>query len=43
MTTMASRANPELLERWNLQRDDKDWEEYLAQTGNPVTSWTGVG
>ena len=42
MTTMASRANPELLERWNLQRDDKDWDEYLARTGNTTTSWTGA-
>ena len=42
MTTMASRANPKLLERWNLQRDNKDWDEYLAWTDNPTASWTGV-
>ena len=32
---MASKANHKLLERWNCQRDDKDWDEYLALIGNP--------
>ena len=32
---MVSRANHKLLERWNCQRDDKDWDEYLARIGDP--------
>ena len=32
---MASRADHELLVRWNCQRDDKDWDKYLARMGNP--------
>ena len=32
---MASRADNELLKRWNCQRDDKDWDEYLARMGDP--------
>jgi hypothetical protein len=31
----ASRADHELLARWNCQRDDKDWDKYLAWMGNP--------
>ena len=42
MTAMVSRADPELLERWNLQRDNEDWDEYLAWTGNSATLWTGA-
>jgi hypothetical protein len=32
---MASRADHELLARWNCQRDDEDWDKYLARMGNP--------
>ena len=32
---MESRADHKLLERWNRQRDNKDWDKYLAWTGNP--------
>ena len=32
---MASRADNELLKRWDCQRDDEDWDEYLARMGDP--------
>ncbi len=32
---MASRADHKLLKRWNRQRNNKDWDAYLAWMGDP--------
>jgi hypothetical protein len=34
---MASRADHDLLEQWNRQRNNKDWDTYLWRIGDPPT------
>ena len=34
---MASRADHDLLEQWNRQRNNEDWDTYLWRIGDPPT------